>query len=97
MGVQGHQLLLTCAHRLKMLVQLLTVEHTAVTAAPGEKPDCLNAAFGRQTGVGKHLKCCRDKGVTGQQGRSLAKLLMAAGAAPAEIIVVHAGHVIVNE
>ena len=47
--------------------------------------------------MGKHLKRCRDQCVRGQQGRSLAKLFVAARASAAEIIVVHAGHIIVNE
>ena len=80
-----------------MLVQLLAVEHAAVPAAFGPQLHGLNAALGRALCMGKDLKRCRDQCVRGQQGRSLAKLLVAARASAAEIIVVHAGHIIVNE
>ena len=88
---------LTGAHSFKMLVQLLAVEHAAVPAASGQQLHGLNAALGRALCMSKDLKRCRDQCVRGQQGRSLAKLLVAARASAAEIIVVHAGHIIVNE
>ena len=61
-----------------MLVQLLAVEHAAVPTAFGQQLYGLNAALGRALCMGKDLKRCRDQCVRGQQGRSLAKLLVAA-------------------
>ena len=69
-----------------MLVQLLAVEHAAVPAASGQQLHGLNAALGRALCMSKDLKRCRDQRVRGQQGRSLAKLLVAARASAAEII-----------
>ena len=52
---------------------------------------------GGQIRMGDDLKRGGDKGICRQQGRGFAKLLVAARAAAAEIVVVHTGHVVMHE
>ena len=80
-----------------MLVTFLPAEHTTGTPPFDQNGGCFYPALGGQVGVGDDLKCGGDQSIRRQQGRGFAKLLVAARATPAEIIVVHAGQVVVDE
>ena len=80
-----------------MLIELLPVEHAARTACFSQQSGSLYPAFGRQIRMGDDLKRSGDKSIRRQQSRGFAKLLVAARAAAAEIVVVHAGHVVMDE
>ena len=97
MGVQSEELLFRRFAGLVVFVQFLAVEHAAGTARFGQGSRRLCAAFRRQRSVCDHLKGGRHQRVRSQQRHRLPKLLMAAGAAAAEIVIVHAGQVVMDQ
>ena len=52
---------------------------------------------GQRFDVGDDIKRLGQQDITGQHGRGLAKCLVAGGLAPAQVVVVHAGQVVVDQ
>ena len=78
-------------------VQSLTAHHSRGTGGSGQGGYGGDDALRGQLCLGQLAKGRREQAVTRQNGRGLAVYHMVGGAAPAELVVVHGGQIVVNE
>ena len=79
-------------------VQRLAGHHAVSAAGPGQGQNRIGPLLpGQAAGGGDHPEGLPLEGVPRQHGHGLAVDLVAGGAAPAEIVVVHAGQIIVDQ
>ena len=79
-------------------VQHLTGHHAVSAAGLGEKQGRLNAVVGRKTtGLENETESLRLHGIPGQDSQGFAVDLMVGGLSAAQIVVVHAGQVFVDQ
>ena len=91
------QLLFGRSQRLIFQIQLLAVDHAAAARTGSQRPGRPHIDGGRGFDVGDDIKRLGQQDITGQHGRGLAKCLVAGGLAPAQVVVVHARQVIVDQ
>ena len=97
MAVDQTQLFFGGGKCLIFEVQLLAVDH-AVAASPHAQCLCgTDTDLSRSRSVCNGVECFRQQDIAGQHGSGFSKCLVAGGFAAAQVIVVHAGQVIMDE
>ena len=86
-------------HRFQVhfLAFALDIDHFAADKAVGAEQVCKDFDCTGVSCLAHEFKSEHAKGISCHYGRSLAKLLVAGGLAPAEVVVVDTGQVVVNE
>ena len=76
----------------------LTPDHAVSRAGAGSNgAHDLDAPVVCQGRSGQHLECQRQQGVTGQYGHRFAEFLVASRLAPAQVVIVQRGQIVMNQ
>mgnify|MGYP002588362198 CR=1 FL=1 len=95
--VDEAQLLFSGGQCFVLQVQLLSVDHAMAARTSAQRAGGRHADLRRNRRICDHLKSLSQQHIASQHRCRLAEGLVAGGAAPAQIIVIHAGQIIVDQ
>ena len=97
MAVDEAELFFRSGERLVFQVKLLSIHHAPAPGSCAERLCCADADRCRSGRTGHSLEGLRQQHIARQHGSRLSECLVAGGLAPAHIVIVHAGQVVVDE